>query len=114
MNLWATWCAPCKIEMPTLARLADAYRGKPVEVVALSMDTPEAAAQAKLFIAANAPLKFYSDPAGKMAFKLQPMAQGTPTTVIYGKDGLEMARVTGEADWTSPEARALIDQALAG
>ena len=69
-------------------------------------------AKAKLFIAQNDPLKFYHDRAMKLIFKIN--GQGAPTTVIYGKDGLERARVSGDADWTSPEARALIDKALAG
>lgn len=111
LNVWATWCAPCKVEMPTLAKLQAAYAGKPVEVMAVSIDTPEAAQKASLFIAQNAPLKFYHDRDMKLPFKLN--AQGAPTTVIYGKDGLEAARVSGEADWSSPEARALVDKALA-
>ena len=112
LNTWATWCAPCKVEMPTLAKLAKAYEGKPVEVVVVSIDEAEKAQAAALFIAQNAPLKFYIDPDKKLVFRIN--ATGTPTTVIYGKDGLERARVSGDADWTSPEARALVDKALAG
>lgn len=114
MNIWATWCGPCKIEMPTLARLQAAYAGKPVEVVAVSIDDMDDAAKARLFIAANEPLKFYHDREMKLAFKLSPPAPGMPTTVIYGKDGKEIGRLPGEADWSGPEARAVIDKALAG
>ena len=113
MNIWATWCAPCKVEMPTLAKLQAAYKGQPVEVVAVSIDTVEDAAKARLFIAQNDPLKFYHDREKKMPFKLVPMAPGAPTTVVYGKDGLEVGRVEGEADWASPEARAVVGAALA-
>ncbi len=112
LNTWATWCGPCKVEMPTLARLQAAYAGKGVEVMAVSIDTPEDAAKAVLFIGQNAPLKFYHDRDMKIVFKIK--APGTPTTVIYGKDGMEQARVAGDADWTSPEAKALVDEALAG
>lgn len=111
LNVWATWCGPCKIEMPTLAKLAKAYEGKPVEVVAVSIDSEEKAAQARLFIAQNAPLEFYHDRDMKLPFKVN--APGFPTTVIYGKDGNEAARVAGEADWTSAEPRAVIDGVLA-
>lgn len=114
MNIWATWCAPCVTEMPTLARLQAAYAGKPVEVVAVSIDSESSAAKARLFIAGHAPLDFYHDREMKLPFKLSPPAPGAPTTVIYGKDGLEVARVAGEADWSGPEARALIDKALGG
>jgi len=113
MNIWATWCAPCKTEMPTLARLQAAYKGKPVEVVAVSIDSVDDAAKATLFIAQNEPLKFYHDREMKLPFKLVPVAPGAPTTVIYGKDGLEVGRVAGEADWAGPEVRAVIDRALA-
>ena len=114
MNIWATWCAPCKVEMPTLAKLQAAYKGQPVEVVAVSMDSEKDAAEARVFIAQNEPLKFYHDREAKLVFQLDPPAAGAPTTVIYGKDGLEKARVSGEADWSGAEARALIDKALAG
>jgi thiol-disulfide isomerase/thioredoxin len=113
MNIWATWCAPCKLEMPTLAKLAQAYAGKPVEVVAVSIDKPDALDQAKAFIAANAPLKLYNDPDAKLPWALKPAAGGMPTTLILGKDGLERGRVSGEADWAGPGAKAVIDKALA-
>jgi thiol-disulfide isomerase/thioredoxin len=114
LNVWATWCGPCVTEMPTLAKLQAAYAGKPVEVVAVSIDSESSAAKARLFIASHGPLKFYHDREMKIPFKFSPPAPGAPTTLIYGKDGLETARVAGEADWNGPEARALIDKALAG
>lgn len=114
MNIWATWCAPCKAEMPTLAKLAAAYEGKDVMVVPVSIDSVDDGQKATLFIAQNAPLKFYHDRAMKMPFVLTPVAPGAPTTVIYGKDGLEIGRVAGEADWSGAEVRAVIDKALAG
>jgi thiol-disulfide isomerase/thioredoxin len=113
MNVWATWCAPCKLEMPTLAKLAAAYAGKSVEVVAVSIDKPEALEQAKAFIAGNAPLKFYNDPEAKLPWALKPPANGMPTTIILGKDGLEHGRISGEADWMGPGAKSVIDKALA-
>ena len=61
LNLWATWCAPCVKEMPTLAALQTAYAGKGLKVVALSADSPFARDKAKAFIAAHPPLDFYQD-----------------------------------------------------
>lgn len=113
MNLWATWCAPCKLEMPTLAKLAQAYAGQPVTVVAVSIDKADALEQAKAFIAGQAPLAFYNDPDAKLPWALKPTANGMPTTIILGKDGLERGRISGEADWSGPGAKAVIDKLLA-
>ena len=113
VNLWATWCGPCKIEMPQLVRLAAAYHGKPVQVVEISIDKPEALAEAKAFIGQHAPLAFYNDPAAKLPWALTPPAAGMPTTVIYGKDGFERGRISGEADWAGAGAKSVIDKVLA-
>jgi thiol-disulfide isomerase/thioredoxin len=109
VNLWATWCAPCKKEMPTLAALQKAYEGK-IKVVALSIDKEGQTAEAKAFIAQNAPLAFYQDASMKAPFAFDPPAQGFPTTIFYGADGIEQARLVAEADWSSPEARAVVDR----
>ena len=112
VNLWATWCAPCKIEMPTLARLAADYQGKDVVVMPISIDGDKDEAEARAFIARNAPLKFYRDPKLAYPYALAPPTRGMPTTIIYGPDGLERARLAGEADWSSDEAKAVIDAVL--
>jgi thiol-disulfide isomerase/thioredoxin len=112
MNLWASWCPPCKTEMPTLARLQAAYAVQPVKVVAITVDKDADLNLARADIAANAPLKLYRDPGYKVAFALQPRAQGFPTTVIYDRKGVERARLSGAADWASPEARALVERLL--
>jgi thiol-disulfide isomerase/thioredoxin len=111
MNLWATWCAPCVTEMPTLAKLAKANQGKPVVVLPVSIDKGDAAiAKARAFIAAHPPLAFYSDPNSKLPFALKPPAAGAPTTVIYGKDGAERGRISGGADWSGADAQAVVDR----
>jgi thiol-disulfide isomerase/thioredoxin len=111
VNLWATNCAPCKLEMPTLAALAQAYPGR-VSVTPISLDPVGRTEQARAFIAAHAPLPFHQDPSFAIAFAME--AQGMPTTVIYDAGGRERARLSGAAEWNSPEARALIDALLAG
>lgn len=114
MNLWGTWCAPCVEEMPTLGALARAYADKPVSVVAINLDPVRLRTEAtgELDRLTQGALKFYTDPTLQMAFA-SGATQGMPVTVIYGKDGRELARMLGAADWASPEARALIDAALA-
>ncbi len=112
VNLWATWCAPCVREMPTLAKLQDSYRGR-VIVAPVSMDKDELRERARAFIGEHAPLAFYQDSKLALPFALTPPAEGFPTTIIYGRDGKEKARLSGPADWNGPDARAVIDAVLA-
>ena len=110
VNLWATWCAPCVAEMPTLAALQRAYPGR-VTVVPVSLDVASKVGEAKAFIAKHPPLRFHHDPTWAVSSAAEARA-GLPTTMIYGDDGVERARVVGIAEWDSPEARALFDALL--
>jgi len=113
VNLWATWCAPCVKEMPTLAKLQGEYAGKPVKVVAISLDRgTEDVAKARAFIASKAPLGFYHGDYD-MAFALKPAVEGLPATILYDAQGHERARLSGGADWSGADARKVIDQLLA-
>jgi thiol-disulfide isomerase/thioredoxin len=113
VNFWATWCPPCIAEMPTFAKLAASYEGQPLEVIPISIDREQDQDKARAFMAQHSPLKFYSEPTAKLPFTLTPPAVGMPTTVIYGADGVELARLSGEADWSGKDAKALLDKALA-
>lgn len=110
VNLWATWCAPCVIEMPTLAALQKAYPVEKVTVVPVSVDPERKLPDAKNFIDVNDPLMLYHDP--RFALPTTLGVKGMPATVVYDRRGREVGRIMGEADWDSPEARALIDYAL--
>lgn len=114
MNIWGTWCAPCVEEMPTLGALATAYAGQPLSVVAINVDPPKLREKAitQLERLTGGALRFYADPTLAIAFE-SGANRGMPVTVIYAKNGREIGRVLGAADWASPEARALIDAALA-
>ena len=87
VNLWATWCAPCILEMPTLAKLAEAQKGRDVVVLAISIDRDKDADKARAFIAKNAPLAFYRDPKSNLPFSLIPPTAAMPTTLVFGRDG---------------------------
>ena len=112
VNLWATWCPPCVREMPTLAKLQAAYPGR-ILVVPISMDSPKDRAKARAFIAQYPPLPFYQDPGSKLVFAVSPPAEGLPTTLIYGASGRERARLAGGADWSGPDAHAVVEALLA-
>jgi len=113
LNLWATWCAPCRKEMPTLARLQAEYAGKPMTVVAVSMDTAAQTAAAKAYLAQYPPLAFYQDAKYNFLTDLSPTPAGFPTTIIFDRRGRERAIMSGEADWDSPEAKAVVERVLA-
>jgi thiol-disulfide isomerase/thioredoxin len=114
MNLWGTWCAPCVAEMPTLGALQRAYAGRPLQVVAINLDPVKLRPKAieQLARLTDGALRFYADPTLAIAFD-SGASRGMPVTVIYAKDGREIGRITGAADWSSPEARALMEAALA-
>jgi thiol-disulfide isomerase/thioredoxin len=112
LNLWATWCAPCVKEMPTLAALQSAFAGKGVKVVALSADSASATDKAKAFIAAHAPLDFYQDAKFAVPSAITPHIDGFPTTLLYDRSGRLKGLVQGDADWDSPEAKAVVEKLL--
>jgi thiol-disulfide isomerase/thioredoxin len=112
VNLWASWCAPCVKEMPTLAQLQARYAGKPVKVLAISLDKkPEEIAKARAFLADKHPLQFYHGEYD-MLFAINPPPAGLPTTLIIDRSGRERARLEGGADWSTDQAGRVIDNLL--
>ncbi len=113
VNVWAMWCAPCRTEMPTLARLAEVYAGTDLVVLPINVDnSADAIADATSFIDVHEPLPLYSDPKFQLPFEL-PGKGKMPQTVLLDRKGRIRAHFSGEADWSSPEARALVDALLA-
>ncbi len=113
LNLWATWCAPCMQEMPTLAELQRRYQGR-VRVVPISVDSERdrQKAQRELERLSAGALPFLIDVSRGVLFDVR--STGMPTTIVYDREGREVARLAGGADWSSEEAYALIDAVLAG
>ena len=112
LNVWAMWCRPCRTELPTLAGLDAAY-GDEIAVVTVNVDrTPEEVQTARDFLAEHVPLAFYSDPTFELPFRL-PGRGAMPQTILIDRQGRIRAWLAGEADWNSPEARALVDALLA-
>lgn len=111
LNLWATWCAPCREEMPALDRLQKELGGEKFEVVALSLDRKGAEASKKFLDETKATsLKLYVDASAKQGTVLKIV--GMPTTILINKEGQELGRLAGPAEWDSPDAKKLIEAAL--
>lgn len=111
LNLWATWCAPCRKEMPYFDALKAEFGGDEFDVVAVSidrggLDKPREFLE-KIGIKE---LKLYNDSSGKIAPALK--AFGMPTTLLIDRDGKEIARLVGPAEWHSEDAKALIKAAV--
>jgi thiol-disulfide isomerase/thioredoxin len=112
VNLWATWCAPCRKEMPALAALQKQLGSKDFEVVAISVDRKGVEASSAFLKETGADgLKLYVEPTAVILNDLQ--ALGLPATVLVDREGKEIGRILGPAEWNSPEAQALIKAALA-
>lgn len=112
LNLWATWCAPCRKEMPDLSKLETELGSDQFEVVAISVDRKGAEASAAFLKETGVDnLKLYVEPSTKIVTELQ--SAGLPATLLIDRQGRELGRILGPADWASPEAQALIRAALA-
>ena len=115
LNLWATWCVPCKKEMPALDALQKKLGGPQFEVVAVNIDTRDAQ-KPRDWLKENAvnALHYYADPSARIFqdLKAAGRAFGMPTTLLIDRNGCEVATLAGPAEWASADAVALIQAAL--
>ena len=112
LNLWATWCVPCRQEMPALDRLEGQRGSKDFSVVAVNIDTSRLD-RPKAFLdeIGVKNLKLYSDHTADVFETLKQTGKviGLPTTILIGKDGCEIGTMAGPAQWDSQDALTLID-----
>ena len=117
LNLWATWCVPCRAEMPALDRLQGKLGGGDFEVVAVNVDTARLE-RPKAFLdeIGVKSLNRYADSSGDSfeALRLAGKALGLPTSLLIGKDGCELGVAAGPAKWDSDDSLRLIEALKAG
>ncbi|MBR1121480.1 TlpA family protein disulfide reductase [Bradyrhizobium lablabi] len=115
LNLWATWCVPCRKEMPALDQLQARLGGRDFEVVAVNIDTrdPE---KPKNFMKETklTNLAYFADQKAKVFQDLKAIgrALGMPTSVLIDAQGCEIATIAGPAEWASEDATKLIKAAI--
>jgi thiol-disulfide isomerase/thioredoxin len=114
VNLWATWCVPCRKEMPALDALEQKAGSPDFQVVTINVDTnnPDKP-KAWLKQVGISHLAYFADPSGKVLQELKAAGRvlGLPTTLLYGKDGCELGTIAGPAEWASEDALKLINAA---
>ena len=112
VNLWATWCAPCVVEMPQLDALAGELEGE-VRVITISQDVRGAEVVTPFFAKKGfARLEPWLDPDAQLSAQFTPEGL-LPLTILFDAQGKEVLRVAGGYEWDSPEAIATIREALA-
>lgn len=110
VNVWATWCPPCIVEMPMLNELQALRGGPKFEVINISLDRTAQEATDYLIDKNLNNLQDWHDSTYNLPSALK--VPGLPVTIVYNRQGREVARLAGEADWVSAEALALIDKVL--
>jgi thiol-disulfide isomerase/thioredoxin len=115
VNLWATWCVPCRKEMPALERLQTKLRGPSFEVVAINIDTRDPEKPRNFLKEANLTrIGYFNDQKAKVFQDLKSIgrALGMPTSVLVDGKGCEIATIAGPAEWDSEDALTLIRAAV--
>jgi thiol-disulfide isomerase/thioredoxin len=115
LNLWATWCVPCRKEMPALDALERRLGGPDFEVVAVNIDTRDPdKPRAWLNDVGIKRLAYYSDSSAKVFqdLKLAGKAFGMPTTLLLDRTGCELGTMAGPAEWASADGIRLIEASI--
>ena len=115
LNLWATWCVPCRKEMPALDALQAKLGGRAFDVVAVNIDTRNLdKPKAWLKEVGITGLSYYADPSAKVFQDLKAVGRafGMPTTLLVDPAGCELGYIAGPAEWASDDAVKLVEAAL--
>ncbi|MGJ0392832.1 MAG: thiol:disulfide interchange protein TlpA [Methylocystis sp.] len=115
LNIWATWCVPCRAEMPELDKLQADLGSDKFQVVTVNIDTARLDRPKKFFEETGVKaLTLYADPKAKIFFELKQAgkALGLPVTVLVDPEGCQIGLMNGPANWHSADAKALLTKAL--
>ena len=111
INFWATWCAPCKKEMPSLNSLAENMKYEDIQIITIASGRNSKEAIDSFFDDNDlVNLKKYRDPRGRIAVKYGVTA--LPTTVVINPTGLEIGRIIGDIDWDTADVRSFLKKLL--
>jgi len=115
LNIWATWCLPCRVEMPSIEQLHKAYGPRGLRVVGISVDDPHTEPQIRYFVKQyGLTFQILHDTTGQDGIVSQTyQTTGYPETIIIGRDGLIRKKLIGASDWNSPINRGLVERLLA-
>ena len=112
LNIWATWCGPCRVEMPSMQRLEEALGPKGLRIVAVSIDDPGMEGRIREFADEyGLTFEILYDAAGDIRQQYQ--TTGVPETFIIGRDGRIRRRIIGSDDWSRPDNVAYLERLLA-
>ena len=112
LNIWATWCTPCIVEMPTLEALHREFKDTDLKIIAVSIDQAQTESAIREFVKElGLTFEILHDPEGAITRDYQ--ATGYPETFVIGRDGVIRKKVIGAVDWHSEGNRALVRQLLA-
>jgi cytochrome c biogenesis protein CcmG/thiol:disulfide interchange protein DsbE len=112
VNVWATWCLPCRVEMPSIEALHKAYGPRGLKILAVSIDDPGTDSGIRAFAREyGLTFEILHDPKGEITDLYD--ITGYPETIIVGKDGVIRKKLMSATDWNSPQARSLVGRLLA-
>lgn len=112
LNVWATWCPPCRVEMPSMEALHREFAPRGLRVVAVSIDEPGSEDGIREFVKDyGLTFEVLHDPAKRIQAAYQ--TSGVPETLLIGRDGVIRRKVLGASDWSSESSRAVVAQLVA-